>query len=250
MAQLGAGIFDELRTVLREEGPWLASQRRRVVGEVAPGLLEAPDDNPDAAGRPGSRANQFYDAHNRPHIMQHYRDQHYQRGEDGFVGSQVQQMLAGDGQSKRTCSQCTATTAKGTRCRKRTCRSGLCWQHLKRDDGLRIKPSTVPGAGLGLFATEDFRHTDKIAPYTGEQLTRAAIEERYGDERGEYVLCRDSKRCIDSRATNSSAARYANDSRGTEKRNNARFRALRIEASQRIRPGDEIFVAYGRDYWR
>ena len=32
-------------------------------------------------------------------------------------------------QSKRTCSQCTATTAKGTRCRKRTCRSGLCWQH-------------------------------------------------------------------------------------------------------------------------
>jgi len=192
----------------------------------------------------------LYDAHNRPHIMQHYRDQHYQRGEDGFVGSQMQQMLAGDGQSKRTCSQCTATTAKGTRCRKRTCRSGLCWLHLKRDEGLRIKPSSVPGAGLGLFATEDFRHTDKIAPYTGEQLTRAAIEERYGDERGEYVLCRDSKRCIDSRATNSSAARFANDSRGTDFRNNARFRALRLEATRRIRPGDEIFVAYGKDYWR
>ncbi len=66
--------IDELRTMLREEGPWLASQRRRVVGEVAPGLVEFPDDDPDAAGRPGSRANQFYDAHNRPHIMQHYRD--------------------------------------------------------------------------------------------------------------------------------------------------------------------------------
>ncbi len=58
------------------------------------------------------------------------------------------------------------------------------------------------------------------------------------------MLCRDSKRCIDS------AARYANDSRGTEKRNNARFRALRLEATRRIRPGDEIFVAYGKDYWR
>ena len=153
-------------------------------------------------------------------------------------------------QSKRTCSQCTATTAKGTRCRKRTCRSGLCWLHLKRDEGLRIKPSSVPGAGLGLFATEDFSRTDNIAPYTGEQLTRAAVEQRYGDERGEYVLCRDSKRCIDSRATNSSAARFANDSRGTDFRNNARFRALRLEATRRIRPGDEIFVAYGRDYWR
>ena len=118
-----------------------------------------------------------------------------------------------------------------------------------RDEGLRVKPSTVPGAGLGLFATKDFRPSDKIAAYTGEQLTRAAIDERYGDERGEYVLCRDSKRCIDSRATNSSAARYANDSRGTDFRNNSRFKALRLEASRRIRPGDEIFVAYGREYW-
>ena len=83
-----------------------------------------------------------------------------------------------------------------------------------------------------------------------EQLTRAAIDERYGDERGEYVLCRDSKHCIDSAATNSSAARFANDSRGTDFRNNARFKALRIEASRRIRPGDEIFVAYGRNYWQ
>ena len=79
---------------------------------------------------------------------------------------------------------------------------------------------------------------------------RLRLHERYGDERGEYVLCRDNKRCIDSRATNSSAARFANDSRGTEKRNNARFRALRVEATRRIRPGDEIFVAYGRDYWK
>ena len=131
-----------------------------------------------------------------------------------------------------------------------TCSGSCCWQHLQRDKGLRIKPSTVPGAGLGLFAPQDFRPSGKIAPDPGAQLTRAAIEQRYGDERGEYVLCRDSKRCIDSAATNSSAARYANDSRGTDFRNNSRFRALRVEATRRIRPGDEIFVAYGKDYWR
>ena len=153
-------------------------------------------------------------------------------------------------QSRRACGQCTATTAKGNRCRKRTCRSGLCWQHLKRDSGLRIRPSGVPGAGLGLFAAAGFKRGDVIAPYEGEKLTRRRVDERYGDERGEYVLCRDSKRCIDSAATNSSAARFANDSRGTDFRNNARFRALRVEATRRIRPGDEIFVAYGKDYWR
>eukprot|EP01044_Picomonas_judraskeda_P006050 COSAG03_NODE_593_length_6822_cov_2.810650_1_plen_191_part_00 len=41
-------------------------------------------------------------------------------------------VLRGLSQSVRTCSQCTATTSTGTRCRKRTCRGPVCWQHAPR----------------------------------------------------------------------------------------------------------------------
>ena len=97
MAQLGAGIFDDLRDVLHQAGPALAARRRRVVGEVAPGLLESPDDNPDAAGRPGSFANRLYDDHERAHIMHRVRAEHDALGgvEGALHGSQMQQMLQG-----------------------------------------------------------------------------------------------------------------------------------------------------------
>ena len=153
-------------------------------------------------------------------------------------------------QSRRACGQCTATTAKGNRCRKRTCRSGLCWQHLKRDSGLRIRPSGVPGAGLGLFAAAEFKRGDVIAPYEGEKLTRRRVDERYGDETAQYVLCRDAAHCVDASASNASAARFANDARGSDKRNNARYRGFNIAATRTVRPGDEILVPYGREYWR
>ena len=136
------------------------------------------------------------------------------------------------------------------------CTGKQCWQHLKKEQGLRVKQSEIAGAGFGLFTTKPFRKNQKIANYTGENLSRAAIESRYpGNTRGEYVLCdgdRPNSRCVDGRKTNSSAARFANDARGTNKRNNARFlqRGFGIKAKQNIPAGQEILVSYGRDYWR
>ena len=66
-------------------------------------------------------------------------------------------------QSVRTCSQCTATTAAGTRCRKRTCRGPVCWQHAQSQHGLRVKPSQVQNAGFGLFATKRMAKNARIA---------------------------------------------------------------------------------------
>ena len=84
-----------------------------------------------------------------------------------------------------------------------------------------MKQSEIVGAGLGLFTTKPFKKDQKIANYTGENLSRAAIERRYPrDRRGEYVLCdgnRLNSRCVDGKKTNSSVARFANDARGTNK---------------------------------
>ena len=52
--------------------------------------------------------------------------------------------------SEKVCERCTATAKNGSRCRNRTCRGDKCWQHLKRDSGLRVRPSQIQGAGMGL----------------------------------------------------------------------------------------------------
>ena len=126
-------------------------------------------------------------------------------------------------QSVRTCSQCTATTAAGTRCRKRTCRGPVCWQHAQSQHGLRVKPSQIQNAGFGLFATKRMAKDARIAAYDGERRTRADVKEEYGDETGQYVLCRTDRECFDASASNSSLARFANDARGSSFTNNARF---------------------------
>ena len=158
-------------------------------------------------------------------------------------------------QSIRECDQCTATTASGQRCRKRTCRGPVCWMHAKSQHGLRVKPSQVPTAGLGLYATRRLAKNARIAPYAGEKRTRAQVSERYGSDTGQYVLCRSDKECFDARKTNASLARFANDARGTEHTNNAKFTpgvpsgTPLLRATRPIPAGREIFTSYGREYW-
>ena len=147
------------------------------------------------------------------------------------------------------------TPVPPARARGAAVRAKQCWQHLKKGQGLRVRQSEIAGAGFGLFTTKPFKKNQKIADYTGENLSRAAIDRRYrGNTRGEYVLCdgdRPNNRCVDGRKTNSSVARFANDARGTNRRNNARFlqRGFGIKATQNIPANREILVSYGRGYW-
>ena len=116
-------------------------------------------------------------------------------------------------------------------------------------------PSQIAGAGLGLYTAKPYKKNQKIVDYTGENMSRAAINARYpGNVRGEYVLCdgdRPNSRCIDGRKTNSGAARFANDARGSNMRNNATFlkRGFGIKAMRNLPAGREILVSYGRGYW-
>ena len=56
------------------------------------------------------------------------------------------------GQTKLQSMRCTSQTQNGKRCKNRTRKSHKCWIHLGKEDNLRIKPSTIPNAGLGLFS--------------------------------------------------------------------------------------------------
>lgn len=125
---------------------------------------------------------------------------------------------------------------------------------------LEIKKSRIPGAGKGLFAKVLFKRGDRVIEYTGEELTWAQCKKRNEQMHGgigAYYFYISERKCVDAQNCPDSLARYANDAAGIVRlpgiRNNARFEVIKgkpyIIASRNIKPGDEIFVAYGKDYW-
>ena len=150
--------------------------------------------------------------------------------------------------------QCIAVAAStGQRCRLRTARGRKCWHHTQRDENLRVKRSTVPNAGLGLFVARDrVRKGERITQYTGEDLTKAQVQQRYGERTGQYVYCASKNKCKDARRTDERGlGRWANAPRGTGKRANAKLTTgNNLKAKRNIQPGQEVLVSYGRDYWK
>lgn len=166
------------------------------------------------------------------------------------------------------CLNCTALKRNGGRCTRRVCQ-GLqtCWQHLRtfkdEDKGLKIQPSNIAGAGKGLFAwskqggdTIVFKPNEVIAPYYGDEITRAELFERYGQDTGPYALEGQAGLIVDA-ACRRGVGSLANGSRGSL-RPNARFadsyaggaHRLVVRATKNIRHGQEIIIAYGAHYWQ
>lgn len=155
--------------------------------------------------------------------------------------------------------RCIANTTKGTRCRRRTRRSGYCWSHLQMLQDLRIKESTLPGAGLGLFV--DGRPIAKgahVADYTGPVVDPRTPP--WVDVGNDYLFELSKSKAIDG-SNSKNVASYANDCRAADKRaghcrgSNARFTydarssKARLVATRKLAANEEIFVPYGRIYW-
>ena len=120
---------------------------------------------------------------------------------------------------------------------------------------LRIGESGIPGAGKGLFAEEDIKRGEVIVLITGPRHTVAEIEAHHADNDYLLEINDGSGECIDVQGE----ARYANDARGISVIpglfNNAQFcsaedHSMYLAATRRIKAGDEIFVNYGKAYWK
>ena len=158
------------------------------------------------------------------------------------------------------CNRCTATTAKGTQCKNRVC-IGVPTCHAHRKDiGLKVKKSTIPNAGKGLFATKKFKKKKTIGSYAGENISVAENNRRYGGgerDNAPYALSARNApgRILDS-ACSRSLLSLANSKR-QRKRNNAKFSShmkgdgtINVISTKRIKEGDEIFIDYGKGYWK
>jgi hypothetical protein len=114
---------------------------------------------------------------------------------------------------------------------------------------VEVRPSTIAGAGLGLFATRTLAPGSDIVAYTGEVLTRAQYLERYPLEDARYVFSPKPGIYIDAiDPATSSLARYVNARPAAEA--NARLTAAGTVAvkGRAIDAGEEIFVDYGAGY--
>ena len=158
----------------------------------------------------------------------------------------------------RKSQQCIGHAKTGARCKRRTARSPYCWTHLEKEQHLRIKPSQIPGAGMGLYTTVARPAHRMIAPYTGRHVTRP--EDTYT---GHYVVQLNSPpqappyKYVDANYSTDGAGRFANNARRNDHfTNNSHLSPDRqhpnnakVVASRRIPAGREIFARYGQGYW-
>lgn len=120
---------------------------------------------------------------------------------------------------------------------------------------LVIKRSKIPGAGKGLFTKQFIAKGTRIVEYKGKTTTWKAVQEQPGFNGYVYYIKRNL--VIDAKKYIKAFGRYANDARGISKlknvANNSSYlidgERVFIEAVKDINAGDEILVAYGKEYW-
>jgi hypothetical protein len=135
-------------------------------------------------------------------------------------------------------------------------------------NGVEVRPSTIPGAGNGLFATRRFERLDIVTMYDGELADAAdcrADRERdpgsvthYRSTRHGGVVIKGlrdplaaQKRGGGSFANHAWVASERNATLETdflEKPVNGRQHVGYIQATRAILPGEEILIDYGRQY--
>jgi len=118
---------------------------------------------------------------------------------------------------------------------------------------IAIRPSTIPGAGLGAFALEALPANRVIGLYRGEVIDAQEFDRRYPHETlGEYVLQVSKRTYVDARdPATSNWTRYINDGH-VQGRNlcNVRFTSRGgVRTKRFIHAGEELFISYGPHYF-
>ena len=117
---------------------------------------------------------------------------------------------------------------------------------------VEVRPSTIPGAGQGLFASEQIEAGVTIGEYMGDIVDSVFKLLRLRDI--DYLALTDDPRIfIDPLHQPEVTMRYICHHPKEEKRN-VRFRSEGtrkfVETTRLIDPGEELLTDYGNIYWR
>jgi SET domain-containing protein len=124
------------------------------------------------------------------------------------------------------------------------------------DKQLFVKKSTIPGAGKGLFTKKAIPKGTRIVEYKGKRTAWKEVKDE--DGKNGYIFYINRNHVINGLPDKKALARYANDARGLVRikglLNNSEYVVdglkAYIESKKEIPAGSEIFVDYGKDYWK
>ena len=120
---------------------------------------------------------------------------------------------------------------------------------------LIVKKSRIIGSGLGLFTIQKIMKGACIVEYKGRVEKWSEVKDQ--DGYNGYLLKLNSSWAINALPYKRALGRFANDALGINRNdklsNNAEFliegKRCFIFAKREIKPGEEILVSYGREYW-
>ena len=163
-------------------------------------------------------------------------------------------------------SQCQFIKADKHRC-KRRCIIGfeLCFSHRIKQDNIDIQPSTIPQAGVGLFADNGsdnnsvvFKKGDIIILYRGQMINKRELKKRYSRYTAPYCIQIDEPNDLNDPVYIDAALKRGLGSlinHKPHKNANCEFISdggsvdyAEIVAIKDIKNGTELFVDYGNEY--
>lgn len=123
-------------------------------------------------------------------------------------------------------------------------------------DYLYVEPSQIPNAGKGLYTAIDIYKDEIISLFKGEILSDKEAENRVKQNKDQYFINLLDGNIMDSMHTDC-YAKYANDAEGLSKskyKNNSKITLddddnVCIQATTKIKSGEEVFCSYGKAYW-
>lgn len=121
--------------------------------------------------------------------------------------------------------------------------------------GLVVRPSSVAGAGQGLFVERAVKKGEVVCAYTGQRINIAEMLRRKDPSDRAYVMGFGLNKYLCARDRLHVLARFIND-HADPARHNVRFvklweeRRADVVATRHIAAGEELFVSYGANYWK
>ncbi|MEI7509070.1 MAG: SET domain-containing protein-lysine N-methyltransferase [Flavobacterium sp.] len=127
----------------------------------------------------------------------------------------------------------------------------------EESDYLYVQTSQLPNSGNGLFTAIGIYKEEIVALFKGEVLSPSEAEIRIQNGADAYFMNLLDGTILDCRNTDG-FAKYANDASGFSKsdfKNNATITLdennnVCLKAIRKIKSGEEIFCAYGKNYWK
>jgi hypothetical protein len=112
---------------------------------------------------------------------------------------------------------------------------------------VELRKSSIPGAGIGVFAKVDISGGDNLGFYRGEWLTEKEFE---NGSSGIYTLALENGIHIDAENHGYNWVSRLNSPKGTNKKSNLYWdKDGQTFTSRNIKAGEELLIGYGSSYW-